>query len=398
MDLKKASYDLLLKNRRVTDGHQYTVPSPDTYPYQWLWDSCFHAIILARLEPEAAKEELRSLMVKQLPNGMVPHMIYWEPGPLHNFEWGIPGVSAITQPPMIAYALWEIHKQSEDLTFIKELYPKVLSFYRYLINDRDPRDHHLAGIINPDESGEDNSPRFDEPLKVPIDISVDDHFKRRLELVDATRACNFVADICMNRHFWVKDVPFNAILLENLRCLGHLASLVGDADGEHFCTEHAALVAEAMRYYMLDDGICYSVYGPDEYKMIKMDTWAHFAPLFADVYTKEEAASLMDRFFSDEETLKAPYGIRTVSKREPSYRPDGFWRGPVWMATNWFAFRGFMRYGYAEEARWIRERSIALLELSGFREQFNPETGEGYGAHDFTWSTLVLDMFDGDPV
>lgn len=33
-----------------------------------------------------------------------------------------------------------------------------------------------------------------------------------------------------------------------------------------------------------------------------------------------------------------------------------------------------------------------LIGKSGFREYYNPFTGEGYGAHDFTWSGLVADM------
>lgn len=33
-----------------------------------------------------------------------------------------------------------------------------------------------------------------------------------------------------------------------------------------------------------------------------------------------------------------------------------------------------------------------LVGKSGFREYYNPFTGQGYGAEDFTWAGLVLDM------
>lgn len=391
MDIKGQAHELLIKNRRTVDGHQYTVPSPNTYPYQWLWDSCFHAIVLAKLEPEAAKAELRALMSKQLSNGMVPHMIYWEPGELYQFSWGTDGVSAITQPPMIAYAAWRVFQETNDLSFLKALYPSLISFYQYLVAERDPRDRHLVGIINPDESGEDNSPRFDAPLNVPIDISLEEHLMRRLELVDANRTCNFNADECMNQHFWVKDVPFNAILLKNLHILAHVASLLGEGEGEHFCTTHAELVSHAMRRRLLHDGIFYSAYGR-KYEPISIDTWAHFIPLIADLYTQEEATAVVENYFRDEASFRAPFGMRTVSKKEPSYRSDGFWRGPVWMAPHWFIYRGLMRYGFKEDAAWLKDRSLALLERSGFREYYDPETGAGYGADAFTWGALVLDM------
>jgi hypothetical protein len=62
------------------------------------------------------------------------------------------------------------------------------------------------------------------------------------------------------------------------------------------------------------------------------------------------------------------------------------------MAPHWFIYHGLRRYGYETEAAQIREKSEALLQKSGFRECFNPETGEGYGATKFTWGALVLDM------
>lgn len=106
--------DLLLKNRRQSNGFQYTVPSPDTYPYQWLWDSCFHAIILSHSDLPAAKAEISSVLSKQFSNGMVPHMIYWQNEKKASFrqiEWGKDGTSSITQPPMIAYAVWQIFQK-----------------------------------------------------------------------------------------------------------------------------------------------------------------------------------------------------------------------------------------------------------------------------------------------
>ena len=394
MTIRDEVFALLAANRRTTDGHTYTVPSPDAYPYQWFWDSCFHAIILAKSEPEAAKSELRALVSRQLPDGMIPHIIYWVSGDLHSYEWGTDGTSALTQPPMLAYAVWEIYKETRDDAFLAELYPALMRYYEYLISKRDPRDHHLVGIINPDESGEDNSPRFDSVLHVPDDISPADHLARRLELVDANRACHFDAELCMNRHFWVKDVPFNAILVENLRTLEHMASFLGKEDDEHFCKLNIDLMSAAMRERLFADGAYWSAVAMTEYEPLRVATWAHFAPLFADLYTPEEARTLVDNELLNEETFWGPHGVRTVSRREKAYRPDGYWRGSSWMAPHWFIYKGLMRYGFSEEARLVRERSMALVERGGFREYFNPETGEGYGAHNFTWGALVADMMD----
>lgn len=399
MNIELEARKLLEANRRVDkSGYEYTAPSADHYPYQWLWDSCFHAITLAQFDQGAAKKELISLLSKQFTDGMVPHIIYWSPGILHLFRWGTEGVSALTQPPMIAYAAWEVHRAAKDRAFLEQIYPALLRYYQFLLAKRDPRGEHLVGIINPDESGEDNSPRFDSVLGCSPDVSYEDHHVYRVHLVDQSRECGFDVETCMLKNFWVKDVLFNAVLVENLRALGHIASLLKQADGEHFAHESAELVARAMREEMFEDGVYWSVSGLANGKL-KVATWNHFAPLFAGLYTQEEAENVVREHFHNDDTFHARFGIRTTSKQVPGYRaegyPDGFsWRGPIWIAPHWFIYRGLVRYGFAAEAQEIRDKSEELLQLSGFRECFNPDTGEGSGARNFTWGALVLDMRD----
>ena len=64
------------------------------------------------------------------------------------------------------------------------------------------------------------------------------------------------------------------------------------------------------------------------------------------------------------------------------------------MAPHWFIYQGLVAYGFDLEAKEIREMSMNLLSSAGFREYFNPETGEGYGAENFTWGALILDMME----
>lgn len=396
MDLRDTAFELLKQNRRETGtGFTYTVPSPETYPYQWLWDSCFHAIILAKFDPEAAISELKALLSRQLPDGMVPHIMFWNTKLTrpYNWGWGKSGVTSITQPPMFAYAAQAIYQQTRDTKFLEELLPPMFAFYQYLVERRDPHDHHLISLINPDESGEDNSPRFDNPMHVGNDISFFGHMYERHKLVRANAVCNFDEEECMRKNFWVKDVPFNTILVKNLQILAKLAVLVGDQKVENYARWHAKLIGEAMREYMLEDGIFWSVEG-EKQERLKVATWSHFMPLFAELYTKEEAKNLVEKYFHDHDSFRSPFGIRTVSQQEPSYRAAGFWRGPIWFAPHWFIYHGLRAYGFEEEAIWLRTVSQRLIENNGFREYFNPETGQAYGAHHFTWGTLIIDMLD----
>src|ERR1051325_11302376 len=76
---------LLLGN--VREGHSRLLdaeycniqPSPEKYPFQFWWDTCFHVVMLCRLgETRLARRHLRSLFVMQQDDGFTGHMIYWQ--------------------------------------------------------------------------------------------------------------------------------------------------------------------------------------------------------------------------------------------------------------------------------------------------------------------------------
>jgi len=391
--ITEQAIDVLRSNRRRTkDGLTYTLPSADSYPYQWLWDSCFHAIALAASEPDVARSEIRALLSRQLPSGLLPHMIYWERvNGVYDIPWGYPETSSITQPPFIAEAVMRVYKATGDQAYLSETYPAILNYFLYLLQDRDPRGNHLIGIINPDESGEDDSPRFDKPLDLPARHTLPENFARRLMLVDHHRNCNFDAPFCTKKVFWVKDVPFNAVMIRNLKVLAEIAGILGENKEMENLLAHSSEIADAMRARMEEEGIWYSTMG-ESYEKIRVKSWAIFAPMYAGLLSKEEAEFLIENYLNNADEFATPFGVPTVPKSEKSYDPDGFWRGPVWMASNWVLYHAFSDYGYTDEAEKIRTDSLALLEKSGFRERFNPETGEGLGAHQFTWGALVLDM------
>ncbi len=394
MSLKDEVYKLMLQNRRITDGHQYTLPSPKSYPYQWFWDSCFHAVILSHFSLEDAKKEILSLLACQLENGLLPHIIYWKKiKGVADINWGINNnkTSSITQPPIIAYSVFEIFKKEKDKKFLNEVYPKLKKYYLYLLRERDPRRHNLIGIINPDESGEDNSPRFDEALGLPKKHSQRLNFKKRVELFEKNRLCRFDAKNCMKKYFWVKDVPFNVFMVENLNLLSKIAKYLNKEKDSKCFKKKSDLIKKAMKKRMKRNGIFYSCFGKD-HKIIDVKTWAIFLPMLVSLYSKKEREFLIENYLYNKNEFFTKFLIPTVAKSEPSYDPKGFWRGPVWISVNWFLFRAFKKAGYFNEAKLLKDASIKLLKNEGFREQFNPETGRGMGAKNFTWGGLVVDM------
>ena len=74
-DLARRALGVLDANRRGA----WTCPSTDLYPHQWLWDSCFVAIGLARHDPARAADELPRA---------VPRAVVERDGPAHGLRRG----------------------------------------------------------------------------------------------------------------------------------------------------------------------------------------------------------------------------------------------------------------------------------------------------------------------
>jgi len=392
---------LMLKNRRQTEGFQYTVPSSASYPYQWFWDSCFHAIILSNFDAELAAAELLSLTPNQFDNGMLAHVIFWEQQEaVFNVDWGQKRTSNLIQPPLIAYATERVYKKNSDRAFLETIYPALVRYYDYLLEERDLRKVNLIGLVNPDESGEDNSPRFDAALALPPQHPVEDNLKRRYALFETQRDCQ-LDTACSSHHFWVEDVPFNVFLVWNLEALSRLAHELNDKPQAGRFESAAKQVAAAMRTHMFEDGHFRPLTGKTAIKTVE-NTWSRFAPLLTKQYSPAEAKTLVENELMNTKRFWLPYGVPTVAENGPAFSPTEpmwgqvwqhpHWRGPVWISIHWFLYQGLKNYGYDSIAEEIKQKSLTLITSEGFREYFHPGTGQGMGAQDFTWGGLVIDM------
>lgn len=403
-ELRTLIRQTMQENQREVSGHFYTVPSPVRYPFQWLWDSCFHALIYSALdETNLAKKELLSVCEKQHQSGLIPHISFWhdEKNPLPNWGrelrggdinhiFGVTGSSSLTQPPLLAEVVLEVYKKTGDADFLKKIYPALVQFYEYLNSER-TAENSLLFIVNPDESGEDNSPRFDKALGLLSKHSKEENLDKRLYLMEKLVACDFDTKTCMKENFAVIDVGFNCVYLSGLEALSTIAEILKEKDTSKTYANRAKEVQTDMKT-LTTDNIHYYSFDHIAKEMISINTWNLFMPLYCGLLNQSEAEKLVQELFADDNFM-ASYGIRTFSKQGNGYDAiDGFWRGPVWMAPNYFIQQGLLRYGFKKEADKIKDLSINLIKNSGMREHYDPDSGTGYGAEKFTWAGLVLVM------
>ena len=114
----------------------------------------------------------------------------------------------------------------------------------------------------------------------------------------------------------------------------------------------------------------------------------------------------------DENGYWAPFGVRSLSKYEKMYviKASGnpsCWLGPIWGISNYFVFKGLVKYGFYKEARELGEKTVKLFEndirKSGeLHEYYDPESGAPIINPGFqNWNLLSINIkawLDGEDV
>ena len=406
-ELKAGARRILLGNLRRGkadwNGREYTFvcPALRSYPFQWFWDSCFHAIALIHLDKELAKAELTTLLSTALPSGFIPHLIFWELEKRDDFlshnlvGRTSPYYSSTIQPPIIAYAVERVYQATGDKDFLRVAIPALKAYYRWLKQNRDPDDDGLISIIQPEESGIDCSPKYDEDLRLK-ELTNEGFIRELRKLYQAYEPLRgddrriLQADL-----FNFEDVLVNSIYIVGLRSLARLLEVEGE-DNSEFTREADRSRDTLIRKCWDDDaGALFDLSGVDE-RSVKIITISSLMPLIIEDLPSGIVGRLVEGLLTSPDHFWLPYPLPSVSASEPKFlpgNPHGFiWRGPTWINTNWFLSHALRHHGYPELADEIVAKSHRLIEGAGFREYYNPYNGEGYGAREFGWSTIILDM------
>ncbi|WNC73226.1 alpha-glucosidase [Thalassotalea psychrophila] len=118
----------------------------------WAWDSWKHAYALAHFNNDLAKDNVRAMFdyqvdktdsVRPQDDGMVIDAIFYNKDTARNGDGGNWN-ERNTKPPLASWAVWEIYQASNDIEFIKEMFPKLQRYHQWWYKNRD---HNNNGLI-----------------------------------------------------------------------------------------------------------------------------------------------------------------------------------------------------------------------------------------------------------
>ncbi len=354
----------LMANWKCARGdlyHDGVVPSHAVGYFMgfWGWDSWKHAVALARFVPELAKDQVRTMFDYQTPEGMIIDCIYSDAAENNARD---------SKPPLAAWAVDEIFRRTGDSAFVREMYPKLLSYYRWWFTHRDHNGNGMCEFGACDgtleaaawESGMDNAIRFD----------------------DAVMVKNAEGAWSMNQ----ESVDLNAFLALEHRLLSRLAPVAGEVFAEPDRS------TAAKDYFFVPERGFYFDKRLDGSFVLEEGTEA-CVPLWAEIASSEQAAACM-KLFADTAKFATYIPFPTIAADNPKFMPAGYWRGPIWLDQVYFGISGIRRYGYREEADRFTDqvftRLQGLTEDSPIHENYDTHNGATLKAPHFSWSSAHL--------
>jgi len=313
--------------------HIFTTPDRVPHKNMWLWDSVFHALSFLTYNEEMAKDAINAVLSMQRSDGFIPHMMTPD------------YISDITQPQVLAWGVYEIYKKTNDIEFLKNNVDKLDRYLKWDILNRDKNNNGLlewkTNPLNPkckcDESGLDNSPRFD------FDLEMD-------------------------------AIDFNTFLARDALYLSYIYKALNNKEKEVEWNNFYETIKDKINELMFDDKTNLYYDRLFDGSLTKVVTPACFLPLFASIPSKERA-ELMVKELLRSDLLYTPFPFSTISTKDPTYSTD-MWRGGSWINLNYFIIKGLLNYGYTDLANEIKFKT-----LDGIKKWYK-ETGVIYEFYD----------------
>jgi putative isomerase len=103
-----------------------------------------------------------------------------------------------------------------------------------------------------------------------------------------------------------------------------------------------------------------------------------FYPMLANAASTEQQASLL-KWLDDPKAFGGAHRLPSVTRDDPAYHDNVYWRGRVWPPLNYLSYGGLKRCGYGAAASALAADSVKLFATAWAKRQmpenFSAETG-----------------------
>lgn len=365
-------------------GRRWLFPKPDGSRDYWTifeWDSFLNALELSVESSKHAVDVVTSVLETQYPNGNIP-----------NWRGEFGGTPDRSQPPVGAFTVLKLFQKIGDLELLRFSYPYLTRWHAFwkapLMDGRIRRDGNGDGLLEwgsdqnlvslqvPEweqeasgkqraqwESGQDDLPNWDE-------AEFDDY--------SGTMAMN-----CLD---------LNCLYALDAWCLSEIAKLLNFGEDQAFFLSEYESMKELINdtFWNSQEGFYFDRHWDGSFSRKKAAS--NFYPLIARIPDENRARRMVRRLL-DEQEYWGEYVIPTISRDDPEFKKQQYWKGAIWPPTNYLIYQGLKAYEFDVEAYEFSRKSAELFMRSWeyFQlcpENFNSQTGEAGGQRYQSWGPL----------
>jgi hypothetical protein len=342
------------------------------------WDCFFGSLLTDVEDSRQTSAGVRAILLAQSPNGVVPNVD------------AANGISPDrSQPPVGAYIVLKDYERNPDIEQLRWAYPRLKKWHEWWLGNRGDgqpsRDGNQDGLLEWGsdrgatfsvggrgflvqakwESGMDDSPMYDDVTYDPKTYTME-----------------------------LDDVGLNSLYALDAECLAKIAALLGNEDdNRRFVAEYDRVKSLVRRLLWNEqDGIFENRYWDGRFSQRLSPT--NFYPLLAGIATIEQAKRMVREHLLNSGEFWGKYVIPTISRNDPAFQDQYYWRGDIWGPTNYLVYQGINRYGEDEVALEFAEKSYDLFmedwqAHQRTNEQYYAWGGSAGGDVHYTWGALL---------
>jgi len=363
-------------------GRRWIFPKPDGTRDVWTifeWDAFFNALEAGVEDTYLAKSEIEAVLDCQYPTGNIP-----------NWRSANGGAPDRSQPPVGSFAVLKTYYKTNDRSFLVNSYERLKKWHEYWkapgINGNPRRDGNKDGLLEwgsdtdllfngmPEwekgaagtqraawESGEDDLPNFDN---VPFDE------KKNTLMMNC--------------------IDLSALYALDAEMMMEIASILGKKqDAEKFKIEYET-IKKKINQVLWNKDFYFDRFWDGKFSTHKAAS--NFYSLLAGVPDEDRLEKVV-RHLLNEKEFWGDYVIPSISRDNPAFKDQQYWRGTIWPPTNYLVYQGLKRYKLDEIASEFAVKSASLFLKSWqtyglCRENYNSVTGDGGGQRYQSWGPL----------
>jgi putative isomerase len=332
----------------------------------WLDDLFYHALMSALFDPALARDCIKAVLATETPEGNFACLI------TGNDRW-----IDRSQPPICSFILWKIWKHTGDDSLVDLAYERLLINHDWWFTHRDGNhDGLMAWGTSPvgdglykrtklgakNESSMDNSPIHDEAQYDPKSGCLDQ-----------------------------ADVGLNSLIALDGEILALFARRRGDAKTAERLETRAAALRQRIADRLWDPARGIFANRRWNGNFIRSLAPTSFYPMLAGATTEAHQSKLLD-WLHEPKAFGGEHRLPSVTRDDPAYHDNVYWRGRVWPPLNYLTYGGLKRCGYAADASALAADSVQLFAAAWAKRQMPENFSAESGAAD---DQVDTDLFYG---